>query len=84
MATGNIAEGKIIVPKNVNRNFSVNGIEMGYQQELTPISAHRKSIVTLTRQKNGGAVKYGTHAIMIYQRENLHSILQKSLIDLYM
>lgn len=79
---GNIAEGKIIIPKNVNRNFSVNGIGNGLSTKINANIGTSEKHCDLNEEveKMEIAVKYGTHAIMdLSTGGNLHSILQKIL-----
>lgn len=79
---GNIAEGKIIIPKNVNRNFSVNGIGNGLSTKINANIGTSEKHCDLNEEleKMEIAIKYGTHAIMdLSTGGNLHSILQKVL-----
>ncbi|GAP69504.1 phosphomethylpyrimidine synthase [Bacteroidales bacterium 6E] len=79
---GNIAEGKIIIPKNVNRNFSVNGIGNGLSTKINANIGTSEKHCDLSEEleKMEIAVKFGTHAIMdLSTGGNLHSILQKIL-----
>ncbi len=79
---GNIAEGKIIIPKNVNRNFLVNGIGNGLSTKINANIGTSEKHCDLNEEleKMEIAVKYGTHAIMdLSTGGNIHKILQKIL-----
>lgn len=79
---GNIAEGKIIIPKNINRNFPVNGIGNGLSTKINANIGTSEKHCDLNEEleKMEIAVKYGAHAIMdLSTGGDLHRILQKIL-----
>ncbi len=78
----NIAEGEIVIPKNINRNFPVNGIGNGLSIKINANIGTSEKHCDLNEEleKMEIAVKYGAHAIMdLSTGGNLHSILQKIL-----
>jgi phosphomethylpyrimidine synthase len=78
----NIAEGNIVIPKNINRNFSATGIGKGLATKINANIGTSEKHCNLIEEleKMEVAVKYGVHAIMdLSTGGNLHSILQKIL-----
>ena len=82
---GNIAEGKIIIPKNVNRNFSVNGIGNGLSTKINANIGTSEKHCDLNEELEKWRLPLNMEhmQLWIYQREETYIVFyKKSLIDL--